>query len=158
MFSFLKPPPYTDPALGVLVRARGHWRGTLAVREGEPVPLAVAGPRSAPDARALTLAREVPAALPAWRAAIEAAVWAHIEPYLEALAAGEMPAPDVVAPVTRAETLWPLITFTHVAAVPLDGRLVVELGLAIPWDEEHTLGARFHEGRLIELSGSVLAP
>ena len=56
------------------------------------------------------------------------------------------------------DELWPFITFTHVAAVPLDGRLVVELGLTIPWDEEHTLGARLHEGRRIELCGSVLRP
>ncbi|MEO6747749.1 MAG: hypothetical protein ABIS28_06290 [Caldimonas sp.] len=158
MFSFLKATPHTDPSLGVLVRSRGHWRGTLALRHGQPVPLAIAGSRIAPDPDALALARAVPAALPAWRPAIEAAVWAHIEPYLEAIAAGDEPAPAGVAPATRTDALWPLITFTHLAAIPLDGRLAVELGLAIPWDEEHTLGARFHEGRLIELCGSVLAP
>ncbi len=158
MFSFLKATPHTDPLLGVLFRTRGLWRGTLALHEGQPVPLAIAGSRTAPDPDSLALARAVPAALPAWRPSIEAAVWTHIEPYLEAIAAGDDPAPAEVAPVTRADALWPLITFTHIAAIPLDGRLVVELGLAIPWDEEHTLGARFREGRLIELCGSVLAP
>jgi len=158
MWNFLKPPPYNDPSLGVLVRARGHWRGTLYLRQALPVPLAVAGPRSAPDARALALARDVPIAWSAWQPAIESAVLAHIAPYVEAIADGDLPAPRGVRSVASAGELWPFITFTHVAAVPLDGRLVVELGLTIPWDEEHTLGARLHEGRLIELCGSVLRP
>ena len=58
MFSFLKATPHTDPSLGVLVRSRGHWRGTLALRHGQPVPLAIAGSRIAPDPDALALAPE----------------------------------------------------------------------------------------------------
>lgn len=158
MWSLFRPPTYTDASLGVLVRARGLWRGTLQVRDGLTVPLAVAGPRTAPNGRALALARDVPTALPAWRPAIESAVLTHIAPYVEAIADGELPPPGGIPSVVDAGELWPFITFTHVAAIPLDGRLVVELGLTLPWDEEHTLGARLHEGRLIELCGSVLRP
>ena len=28
----------------------------------------------------------------------------------------------------------------------------------VAWDEEHTLGARIRDGRLVELNGSVLRP
>jgi hypothetical protein len=48
------------------------------------------------------------------------------------------------------------VAFVQVA--PLDGRLTLEVGLRVAWDEEHTLGARLHDGRLLELNGSVLAP
>ena len=45
-----------------------------------------------------------------------------------------------------------------VSVEPLAGDLTLELGLRTAWDEEHTLGARFREGRLVELNGSVLGP
>lgn len=38
------------------------------------------------------------------------------------------------------------------------GTLRLEIGLRVAWDEEHTLGARLRDGRLIELNGSVLEP
>jgi hypothetical protein len=42
--------------------------------------------------------------------------------------------------------------------ITLDQTLVVELGYRVSWDEEHTLGARFHGDELIEPCGSVLEP
>jgi hypothetical protein len=45
-----------------------------------------------------------------------------------------------------------------VAVITLDGELSVEIGYRVAWDEEHTLGARLRNGRLIELNGSVLPP
>jgi hypothetical protein len=44
------------------------------------------------------------------------------------------------------------------SVAPLDGALTLELGLDVAWDEEHTLGARIRDGRLVELNGSVLRP
>lgn len=46
----------------------------------------------------------------------------------------------------------------YVAVIRLDHRLVLEFGYRVPWDEEHTLGARVCDGKLIELNGSVLEP
>jgi hypothetical protein len=37
-------------------------------------------------------------------------------------------------------------------------RKLTEVGCRVQWDEEHTLGARFQNGRIIELCGSVLEP
>ena len=42
--------------------------------------------------------------------------------------------------------------------IVLRGDLTVELGYRVAWDEEHTLGARIRDGRLVELNGSVLEP
>lgn len=50
---------------------------------------------------------------------------------------------------------WSEVTTVYVFA-DKDGR--VEWGLRVTWDEEHTLGARFRDGALVELNGSVLAP
>jgi hypothetical protein len=35
------------------------------------------------------------------------------------------------------------------------GVLTLELGYGVDWDEDHTLGARFQQGRLVELNGST---
>jgi hypothetical protein len=45
-----------------------------------------------------------------------------------------------------------------VQVTPLSGVLTVEIGYRVGWDEEHTLGARFRSGQLLELCGSVLVP
>jgi hypothetical protein len=46
----------------------------------------------------------------------------------------------------------------HVDICPTDDGMAVEIGLRVPWDEEHTLAARLRDGHLIELNGSVLPP
>lgn len=45
-----------------------------------------------------------------------------------------------------------------VAVVRLDGRHVLEVAYRVPWDDEHTLGAHFADGVLVELNGSILLP
>lgn len=50
---------------------------------------------------------------------------------------------------------WDEVTTVYVFA---DEHGAIEWGLAVAWDEEHTLGARFEGGELVELNGSVLAP
>jgi hypothetical protein len=42
--------------------------------------------------------------------------------------------------------------------MPLSSAFTVEFGFTTEWDEEHTLGARFQEGRLVELCGTVVPP
>ena len=51
-----RPPPFDDPVLGLFERSRGRWRGKL-VLAGKTLPLAVSGPRGAPDAEALAIAK-----------------------------------------------------------------------------------------------------
>lgn len=52
--------------------------------------------------------------------------------------------------------LHTILVFVQVT--PISGVLAVEIGYQVTWDEEHTLGARFRGGQLLELCGSVLAP
>ena len=156
MFGLFESPPFADPQLGEFRRSRGRWRGTVPLGDAA-VPLVLGGSREAPDAEALTLARTIPAAFPAWRADLAQALFEHYEPYAESVAAGEAEGsgtPGVGAPAA----VWPHAHAEYVQVAPLDGALTIEIGYRVDWDEEHTLGARVREGRLIELNGSVLRP
>jgi hypothetical protein len=158
MFALFRSPPFSDALLGELRRKRGIWRGTVGLGEVR-VPLAIHGPRLSPDPQALEIARAVPSTYPEWRELIAAAMFEHYAPYAEAVAAGELEPPGENLPrVTKPEEVWPHTSIEFVAVVPLDGELSVEIGYRVAWDEEHTLGARLRNGRLIELNGSVLPP
>lgn len=138
--------PFVDPELGEFRRARGLWRGTLSLN-GDPIPLALSGPRAGPDLAAVEVAREIASGYPSWRPAIETALFEHYEPYAE-----EGVTIGAAADVSSHANV------VFVSVTPLDGQPVVEIGYEVAWDEEHTLGARIRDGQLLELSGSVLAP
>lgn len=159
MFGFFKSPRFVDPQLGELSRSSGLWRGTLSVEAASNVPLALSGSRQAPDPQALAAARLVADALPSWRAALEQALFEHYAPYGEAIAAGESQAPgEVPVLISGPAQVWQHVSPVFVAVLPLDDLLTTEIGYTTAWDEEHTLGARFRSGKLIELCGSVLPP
>jgi hypothetical protein len=159
MFGLFKSPTYTDPQLGRFDRSRGMWRGEVQLPGLPPVPLVLSGNRSEPDAGPLAAARTLATDLPAWLPAIESALHEHYLPYAEAMAAGEPPATGGPVPQFAAPSqVWPHATLQFVAVSPLAGSMTVELGYTVAWDEEHTLGARFQQGRLVELNGSVLPP
>ncbi len=132
------------------------WRGSIALGE-VAVPVALPGPRSAPDPQALEIARTVPAAYPHWRGLIEAALFEHYEPYADAVAAGAAPEESMPS-IARPEDVWSHVAVEYVALIALAGSLCIEIGYRVAWDDEHALGARLRDGRLIELNGSVLRP
>ncbi len=159
MFGLFKSPTYTDPDLGQFSRSRGMWRSSVQLPGLTAVPLALSDNKSEPDSQALAAARQLAALLPGWRPAIESALFAHYRPYAEALASGELPQPEKSLPhLSEPSQVWPHVALRFVAVSPLDGIMTVELGYTVAWDEEHTLGARFQLGRLVELNGSVLPP
>jgi hypothetical protein len=125
-----------DPQLGPLTRRRGRWRGEISLLERR-VPLAVVGGRRGPDEAALAIAHRASDEQAGARTELEAALADHREPYGETTEG------------------W---SVEWVSVAPLDGALTLELGLRVAWDEEHTLGARLRDGRLVELNGSVLRP
>lgn len=158
MFGLFKSASFVDPQLGELRRSGGRWRGTFLL-EGKKVPLVVSGARAVPDAAALDVARSIAASFPSWRPTIERALYEHYAPYAEAVAAGEADPPEPGLPrIEGPAAVWPHATAAFVQVAPLSGRLTVEIGYRVAWDEEHTLGARLLEGQLLELCGSVLAP
>ena len=159
MFGLFKSPTFTDPDLGELRRSRGAWRGSIQLPGLAAVPLALSGNKSAPDAQALAAARQLAGLLPIWRSATEEALFEHYLPYAEAVASGEDPTPGEPLPrFTEPKQVWPHVALQFVGVSPMQGTMTVELGYAVAWDAEHTLGARFQQGRFVELNGSVLPP
>ena len=158
MFGLFQSAPFADPQLGEFRRSRGLWRGSVLLGEAT-VPLVLSGSRAAPDPEALKIARSIQAGFPSWCPSIERALFEHYEPYAEAVAAGETGAPASGLPsINDPAAVWPYTHAEYVQVTPLDGVLTVEIGYRVAWDEEHTLGARLRDGRLLELCGSVLAP
>jgi hypothetical protein len=159
VFSLFRSAPFVDEQLGELRRSGGAWRGMLVLDGTVSVPLVIRGSRTAPDPAALRVARSVSLELPSWRPVIARALFEHYTPYAEAVAAGEAepPAPSMPA-LAEAPSVWLHTSIAFVQVAPLDGQLTVEIGYRVAWDEEHTLGARLRNGRLVELNGSVLPP
>lgn len=159
MFGLFKSAPFIDPQLGELRRSRGAWRGTLVLDANSTVPLILAGSRAAPDPEALRVGRSIPTEFASWRPVIEGALFEHLAPYAEAIAAGELDPPASLLPaIDVPSSVWPHTRVEFVQVAPLGGQLTVEIGYRVAWDEEHTLGARIRDGQLIELCGSVLHP
>lgn len=157
MFGLFRSRPFSDPVLGVLERSRGRWRGRL-VLAGKPLPLALAGASDAPDADALAVAKLLPDVWSTNRESVARALIEHLEPYREAVAAGEVDPPSRPLPViTQPADVWQFVELQSASVTPLGGKLVSEVGLAAIWDEEHTLGARFEGVAFVELNGSILA-
>ena len=159
MLGFFKSAPFVDPQLGELHRSRGAWRGTLKLDGEALVPLVLSGDRAAPNAEALRIARSVPSDYPSWRPAIERELFDHYSPYAEAVATGQLDIPSSgLPPIDAPSSVWSHTMPAFVQVTPLSGVLTVEIGYRVAWDEEHTLGARFRSGQLLELCGSVLVP
>jgi hypothetical protein len=135
---------FDDPELGPLQRARGAWRGTVRLGSHGPIPLAVPGSRSEPDAAALALAQTIPAEYDYCRAAIDNGLDEHRSTIL----AGDGPAPAQGA----------LPQPSSAAVIEFDGALTIQLAYRVEWDDDHTLGACLRGGELIELNGSILEP
>jgi hypothetical protein len=149
MLGLFKSPPASAPGLGELQRSGGVWRGTVMLGE-RPVPLMLDGPRTGPEDEALRLARAIPNQWAAWRQPISAALFEHYEPYGDA-DDGESLSPMVDGPGAA----WSLAQIRFVSVAKLGGDWTVEIGIAVPWDEDHLLGARFRDGEWFELCGSV---
>ena len=157
LFAYFLPGRYDDAVLGTLARGWGCWRGQITLRDGETVPLVLAGWRSVPDQTRLGLARELVARYEALWPSIERALYEHYVPYAESVAAGEEPAAEPLPRLTRPDEVWTHVSTVRVLIERLAGRETVEIAYRAAWDEEHTLGARFQDWSLVELNGSVRA-
>ncbi|WP_374334544.1 hypothetical protein [Leeia sp.] len=156
----LTPATLEDPALGLLKRDRWRslWRGTVTL-DGQQVPLILAGNRRAPSPAALRAAHTMQSQYTSWQPCIAQALYTHCAPYVEAIAAGELPAPaSTLPPLAQPDQVWPHVSLVFASVLPLGVALTVELAYATAWDEEHLVAARFLEGRFLELCGSVIAP
>jgi hypothetical protein len=151
VFQFFKAAVHNDPKLGELKRSGGRWKGVVMLGPHGAVDLILQGDRSAPDAVALELAHELPERYAALRGEIQAGLFEHYEPYCDEV----NHAPEIAS----AADVWSNVTVPFVRIEPLrtNGRMVmtVEIAYLVQWDEEHTLGARFQDWRLLETCGSI---
>jgi hypothetical protein len=54
-----------------------------------------------------------------------------------------------------ADDVWHYASPVHVLIEPPEGISTIEIAFDVAWDEEHTVGARIQEWRLVWLCGSV---
>ena len=156
MFGLFSSAAVSDPVLGELRFQRGRWRGLVRL-EGTDLPLAISGSRKAPDESSLMAARSFSSALAALRPQIETALFEHYQPYAEAVTSGDFPPhAEGICEVDVPGDVWRHVVNKFVSIEPMSGALVTELGMAVAWDEEHILGARFDQGKFIELCGSTI--
>jgi hypothetical protein len=149
MFSLFKSRTVLDPVLGELRRSGGAWRGRLSVGGAAAVALVLPGDGNEPDPRAIEIVRELDERLLDWRAGIATALLDHLEPYAAEADTGTF------SHIKTPEDVWPHARLCHVNVFEQSGVLTLELGYGVDWDEDHTLGARFQQGRLVELNGST---
>jgi hypothetical protein len=155
-----RPAPLSDAQLGKLRFSFGFetcvWRGSIALSPGTKIPVAIVGNADGPDAEALSMGKELVGQLPAWQEDIEKALFEHYEPYAEALASGELKhRGDPLPTITSPSDIWPLISWVEASILPVGGELATQLHVTVPWDEEHTLGLLFSQGKLSAFCGSV---
>jgi hypothetical protein len=155
--SFFKAPSFQDPALGQLVRTRGQWRAAIALGGTTPTPLALFGTAHEPDAAGIAAARQIQGAMDGWRPAIEQALHEHLAPYRAAIS--DEPASEqrtALMSIERPDQVWAHVSLKSAAIIRMSGGVTTELAYAVAWDEDHTLGARFQSGSLVELCGSIV--
>lgn len=157
MFSLFKRPQQVDAVLGPLEYRRGLWRGQFRLND-ETVPMSLVGSRGGPDPDAIELAKALALHYPSWQPALAAALHEHYSIYADAVASGDLTPEDELPAVGGPGDVWPHVQADFVLIAPLDSLLTLEIGYRVDWDVEHTLGARWRDGRLIELNGSVLRP
>ena len=149
MLSLFKTRSVVDPALGELRRTGGAWRGRISVGGAPAVALVLPGNGSEPDPRTIEIVRELDERLLDWRASIATALLDHLEPYAAEADAGTF------SHIKTPEDVWAHAKLCHVNVFEQSGVLTLELGYGVDWDEDHRLGARFQQGRLVELNGST---
>ena len=151
--------PHTDAHFGVFTRRRGVWIASVALPDLGTVELCIAGDRKAPSEESLALAHEVPSQYRALREEIGRALFEHLEPYADAVRAGELDADSFdPATVRGPDDVWAHAGVLAVHVNTARQSFPIEIHLEVAWDEEHTLGLRIRDGRLVELCGSVLPP
>ena len=148
--------PFTDTRLGTFTRTGGVWVTRAELPALGQVELQLAGDRAAPSRESLAFAHEVSAQYAALRGEIGRALYEHLEPYADAIRAGEMTADGFDPSRLRGpEDIWPHVDATVVCIDPARTEFPIEVQLRVAWDEEHTLGARIRDGTLVEVCGSV---
>lgn len=153
MFGLFKSASYSDSQLGTLERSKGKWRGTINLPSQGGKPLALSGNRNQPDPDSLNLAHQLPSKYLSLIPAIQKALFEHYEPYSEN---AEAEGNNAIPQVKNDQSLWDQVKLAGILIEPLEGAPTIEIAYEVAWDNEHTLGARIQDWKLVELNGSIL--
>jgi hypothetical protein len=156
LFDFFSSANVDVDGLGAFERRRGRWQGSITLSPGGTVPLLLAGNRAGPSEDAVTLARQIARRCAELIPVIEAELFEHYTAYRDAVQSGEWEDAPVVPTLERPSDVWPHVTMQRVLIESMGEIATVEFAFRTVWDEEHMLGARFQEWKLIELNGSVI--
>jgi hypothetical protein len=159
MFGLFKTEDFQHPSLGTFQWTRGYWRGRASLPGARTAPLIVSGTRKGPEPEALNLAINLSRDLQSVEPQLKQALFEHYEPYAEEVRQGGLKAEHGSFPEVKSgvEALGQA-AIQAILIVELDGALATEVCYRVPWDEEHTLGARFRGAHWVELCGSTLVP
>jgi hypothetical protein len=155
MLGFLKSDPYTDSDLGTFLRSGGKWRGKVTLPGLGERPVALSGNRKQPDRESVHLARQFPSQYESLLPDIQQALFEHYEPYLQAHEDGEFKNGEAFPRLKNDAALWDHVRLLGISIAPDWGGTITEIAYETDWDEEHTVGARIRDGKLIELNGSI---
>ena len=106
MFGLFSSPSISDPDFGELKRSRGMWRGRISSLGQIDCPLVLAGSKNAPDPIAMRLAKSIASRYPSWQPVVAKELVEHLAPYAEAVAAGELPAPEGQLPTINQQVIF----------------------------------------------------
>jgi hypothetical protein len=152
MFNFFKPKTWQHPILGRLVRRSGYWQGQIRILPDLELPLYLTGSRHEPNVQAISLIGELAPRFSMIAEAVGPELLQHMDLSREHH-------PELWSEISTGDQAWAATAPPEYVVIHFIGRkLVVEVGLRTLWDEEHTLGARFHNWQLMELNSSVLRP
>lgn len=166
MFGLFKTVILDDPQLGPLKRSGKRWCGKITFEGGPTVELEIDGTRDAPFPNAIAAAYQLPTRYNALKPEIAKSLFDHLEPYQEAVADPEIgdevrehyEDPSAVSRIEKIST--PQEAFANAI---LDGveigmdrqTLVILIRYQTLWDQEHIVGAYYHDWVFQELNGSV---
>jgi hypothetical protein len=152
VFGLFGSDDFHDDTLGTFKRKGRWWIGSMPLVPHGDVALRLTGDRKTPDSASRRLVAALAPVYAALRPAITAELCEHYEAGREAM---EDESPGEMPKLTNPADVWRGVTVQSVDIDAGRAEFPIEIRLTVAWDEEHTLGARIAQGRLVELCGSV---
>lgn len=164
VFGWFKKPKFEHDQLGEFHRRGKTWEGEYELKPKKFVDLNLDGSREEPFPELVKAALALPKNLPLLMKQVAAPLKDHLEPYQEDLAdpdsgfAEEFGSPQQIERVLSLETLEQALDAVSIIGIELyreNGDVRTLILIDAPWDPEHTLGAFFEDGNLLELNASM---